>query len=369
MKLYATIRVLERLSSRALFLAAIIFMLALNYKSVSYAADNEEWVSFDWTYRYRNYYSAGASVYRYGILPYNTLYEAMGQVPGDQLTMKINSVNVTSITYSNSAYSWFNRTLSDYTSWSYCNVNYTDASGGTSMVSIYPDKSVVFDYGGGDFTFNFEPRIGYIGFDTSSPPYLGLTVEYAITVNVSVLKPPKPPLTDNEALNELVDQNENFRNEDRSNAEQAGSDASSFVNEMQSLESKWEILWLPIKFTSQVISVFSGGTSSANYVRAYGNVQGYTYDESSGFLVPVYGSPIQTYADIDVPGGASITFPAYTLPVLDLQIWDAYTFDLTTIKNDFPLLFNALYVVISILEVYWFIAFCRDKYQEVFGDE
>lgn len=365
MKLYATIRVLERLNSRALFLAAIILICAFNYKSVSYAADDDsdQWVTVTHSYTTSQYLKY-SYVYPFVYVPYDALLDALGQTPSSELTIRIDSITIDTLSGPSDIFTRYNNWT-----WETCQVDYTNGSGGSGTKTFYPNESYVIDYGGGEINFKFNPPAGFIQGTYIAGNTYGGYVDQKYTIVISVLKPPEPPLTDNEALNKIANQQEQFRNEDRDNAQQAGNDASSFVNEMQGLESKWEILWLPIKFTSQVISVFSGGTSSANYISAYGNVEGYSYDESTGFLVPVYGSPIQTVADIDVPGGASITFPAYTLPVLDLQIWDAYTFDLTSIKDDFPLLFDALYVVISILEVYWFIAFCRDKYHEVFGDE
>lgn len=143
------------------------------------------------------------------------------------------------------------------------------------------------------------------------------------------------------------------------------SDMSSMILEAKSLETKWDILWLPIKFTNQVINVFTGGTSSSTYNYMYGSVEGYTYDEETGFLIPVLGSykPLP----LDDAEHAYITWPEYTLPVLDVKLWDSYTYDLAQVKQDFPLLFNAIYVVTTILELYWIVAFLRDKYEEVFG--
>ena len=48
-------------------------------------------------------------------------------------------------------------------------------------------------------------------------------------------------------------------------------------------------------------------------------------------------------------------------------VWEPYTFDLAEVKEQFPLLFNGIYLVVSVLEAYWFIGFLHDKYEEVFG--
>lgn len=151
--------------------------------------------------------------------------------------------------------------------------------------------------------------------------------------------------------------------QDQDGASKAGEDAGALVEQAKDLENKWEILWYPIKFTNRVLEVFTGGTQSASYQNDYNMISGYTYDETSGCLIPV----IDKTRSARSSGGASITFPAYTLPVLDVQLWDSYTFDLSTVKDSFPVLFDAIYVVSTVLEIYWFVAFLRDKYEEVFG--
>lgn len=163
-------------------------------------------------------------------------------------------------------------------------------------------------------------------------------------------------------VSDIADQIEKDREEDRQDAEQGGEDATDLVKNLDSgIKSKWEILWYPIEFTTRVASVFGAGTASASYKHTYVNVVGYEYDEQSGYLVPILDrSRAQARA-----GGTVISFPAFSL--LGMQIWDAYDFDLSQLKSWFPELFNLLYVVISILEVYWFVSFLRSKYDEVFG--
>lgn len=151
--------------------------------------------------------------------------------------------------------------------------------------------------------------------------------------------------------------------QDQQGATSAADQAGSFITQAKDLENKWEILWYPITFSNNVLSVFTGGTQSAAYQDSYGMVAGYEYDEETGFLKPI----IDRTRSVRSNGGTTITFPAFTLPVLDVQLWDSYEFDLSTIKDGFPMLFNTLYVVETILEVYWFVGFLRDKYEEVFG--
>lgn len=165
------------------------------------------------------------------------------------------------------------------------------------------------------------------------------------------------------SLDDIKDELEDQRYEDRDDAEKAGSDSKSFVEDALDLENKWEILWFPIKFTNQILEVFTGGTSAAAYQDHYGTIVGYTYNDETGYVEPI----IDKTRAVARAGGTVITFPEFTLPVLDVKLWDSYDFDLSTIKDSFPLVFDSIYVAGSILEVYWFVGFLRDKYEEVFG--
>lgn len=163
-------------------------------------------------------------------------------------------------------------------------------------------------------------------------------------------------------LQDIQDTIEDQRDEDRDDAGKAGDDASGLVTDLDSgIKSKWEILWYPIKFTQQVLQVFTGGTASAYYQDQYGYVSGYTYNDETGCLDPV----IDKSRASPRSGGSVITWPAFD--IMGMQVWDSYDFDLAQIKSYFPALFDALYVGVSILELYWFVGFLRDKYEEVFG--
>lgn len=166
---------------------------------------------------------------------------------------------------------------------------------------------------------------------------------------------------------QIADQQEQYRDEDRQDATTAGNDVAGAATELDDLKSKWEILWYPIEFTNDIMAAFSGSDNS-RYRSRYAGVVGYSYDDSSGFLVPVYSTSTMAEGDIpESPGGTVITFPSYTLPVLNVKLWDSYSYDLSQITEQYPVLFNAIYVIITILEVYWFVGFLRDKYEEVFG--
>lgn len=169
------------------------------------------------------------------------------------------------------------------------------------------------------------------------------------------------------SVDELKDQQKKYHDEEVNNANAMNEQFNGFVNKAESdIKSKWKILWYPIEFTQSLLTVFGGGTQTQAYANKYMFVEGYEYNEETGCLDPIinYSRAINPR---DGSGGAKITFPSYTLPVLNVKLWDSYTFDISSIKEDFPLLFNSLYIAIGILEIYWFVAFLRDKYDDVFG--
>lgn len=166
-----------------------------------------------------------------------------------------------------------------------------------------------------------------------------------------------------DSVDKVNDTLQNQFDQEQEKGDQASSDAQGAVDTLTNdIRSKWEILWYPITFTGNLLDVFVNGTSGAStYSARYANVVGYSYDSDTGMLLPV-----RSYTR-DVSSGSSITFPAYTLPVLDVQLWDSYTFDLSFLRDDFPELFAFSDTVITAIEVLWLIAFLRDKYLEVFA--
>lgn len=168
-------------------------------------------------------------------------------------------------------------------------------------------------------------------------------------------------------IQDQIDQNQQFRDEDRQDATTAGSDVTGAATDLNNIKSKWEILWYPIEFSNTVLGAFTGGSSNARYRSYYGNITGYTYDNDTGYLVPVYAPATRSGDYPESPGGTVITFPSYTLPVLNVKLWDSFSYDISTLKTQFPVVFNGIYVVVTVLEVYWFVGFLRDKYEEVFG--
>lgn len=168
-----------------------------------------------------------------------------------------------------------------------------------------------------------------------------------------------------DAIRDGNQQQLDWRNEDKENATATQDTITNFANSTEStVKSKWAILFYPIEFTTRILGAFNGGTSSASYVENYGFVDGYTYNEETGGLEPIYNYNKPVLLNND---SVTITFPAFILPVLDLKLWDSYSFDLSVLKDNFPVLFNALYTVEGIIEIYLFVGFLQNKYDDVFG--
>lgn len=163
----------------------------------------------------------------------------------------------------------------------------------------------------------------------------------------------------------IAQQQQDYHDQDKNDATSAGSEMQGMAGELETVKSKWEILWYPIEFTNRVMGAFQG-SSSARYASAYADVSGYRYNEDSGLLEPIVLN-IRSSAVARANSGTMIHIPAYTLPVLDVQVWEGADYDLSTLKEQFPDAFNLLYVVVTVLEVMWFVSFLRDKYEEVFG--
>lgn len=168
-------------------------------------------------------------------------------------------------------------------------------------------------------------------------------------------------------LQDQLDQDKEYHDQDKNDATTAGNDVTGAATDLNNIKSKWEILWYPIEFSNTVLGAFTGGSSNARYRSYYGNITGYTYDNDTGYLVPVYAPATRSGDYPESPGGTVITFPSYTLPVLNVKLWESFRYDISTLKTQFPVVFNGIYVVVTILEVYWFVGFLRDKYEEVFG--
>lgn len=141
--------------------------------------------------------------------------------------------------------------------------------------------------------------------------------------------------------------------------------ATQTVDEVR---TKWDALLVPLDFTKQIFEVFSGGTQSAAYTDAYSDVLGYKYNTDTGGLEPIRRRYRQ-----EVPravSGTIITFPSFTLNVPGvgaLKLWDEYSFDLAMIKQGFPVIFDAIYLISGVLMIYWVISFLIHYFEDIIG--
>lgn len=139
------------------------------------------------------------------------------------------------------------------------------------------------------------------------------------------------------------------------------------TQEVESVKSKWDALLVPLDFTKQIFEVFSGGTESSAYTEAYANVLGYKYDSDTGDLVPILRKYKQSVPK--AVNGTVLTFPSFSLfvpGVGSLKLWDEYAFDIATIKEGFPVIFDATYLVSGVLMIYWVIAYLIDYFNDIF---
>ncbi len=77
---------------------------------------------------------------------------------------------------------------------------------------------------------------------------------------------------------------------------------------------------------------------------------------------------VGNFADaIASDGSTGLTFPSFSL--MGYQIWPAYTFDLSFVKENFPLLYNSLHIVSGILIVIGFVRYLWRKWALLVGDD
>lgn len=167
-------------------------------------------------------------------------------------------------------------------------------------------------------------------------------------------------------LDEQSKQDKEFREEDLEGASSAGDAMGTFASDLESgIYNQWKILWFPIEFTESVLSAFQG-SSGSTYSLRYDGITGYTYDSESGTLQPVYSKSRGMPGIPSVSRGTVLTFPEYTLPGLNIKLWDSYQYDLTILTVDYPLIFDSLYVLCCVIESVWFVEFLHRKFMEVF---
>ena len=263
-------------------------------------------------------------------------------VAGDTIVFTLESVNIAepSVISGDPKFTDLTTGITDHVlSLSYVPVG---SSSPTSFNITAGDK-VTIPYGGGNISISSQGTWvgrGEVSYTSrliaNTPFYTYAGAKWSTTTRFTFTNVRKV-LSDNDALNQIndktqehIDQDKQYHDEDIAKGEESGSDASKMVTDLtDQVKTKWEILFYPIEFTKKFLSLFTG---------------------SSG-------------------GATSITFPAFSLTVdgSSYQVWEEYTYDLSSLKSQFSVLFTGLHMIVGVLEVGWFIKYLYRKYDEVFG--
>lgn len=104
---------------------------------------------------------------------------------------------------------------------------------------------------------------------------------------------------------------------------------------------------------------------------------GSSVTDSSGQLTgtlsawEIFTMPFQLVKDfaqaISSDGNTGFTFPSFSM--MGYEIWPSYTFDLNTIKSNFPVLYNGVHLVSGTIVVSGFIHYCWRKWSILMGDD
>jgi hypothetical protein len=85
----------------------------------------------------------------------------------------------------------------------------------------------------------------------------------------------------------------------------------------------------------------------------------------------IFTMPFQLVKDfvqaISSDGNTGFTFPSFSM--MGYEIWPSYTFDLNTIKSNFPVLYNGVHLVSGTIVVSGFIHYCWRKWSILMGDD
>lgn len=273
------------------------------------------------------------------VLDQSAVLDVFNASPGD--TIKFKYKLTSSGAYSISGSPSFSTNVSGNVT-SAATISYTPVGASSATtIDVYPDEEIVLLYGGGSISFDKTLTIGRTPYTQRIP--FGTVIWYTYpgaswkTDFTYTIYDQKKVLSDNEALNDIndkmqeqIDQDKQFHDEENQKGEESGSDASQMVQNLtDQVKSKWEILFYPIEFTKKFLALFT--SSSA--------------------------------------GSTSLTFPAFSLEVqgTTYQVWDAYTYDLSSLKSQFSILFTGLHMIVGVLEVTWFIKYLYSKYDSIFG--
>lgn len=119
-------------------------------------------------------------------------------------------------------------------------------------------------------------------------------------------------------------ENERYEKEQET-IDQATSSATEGISSVTETLSSWEIFTMPVTVTKDFVTAITSSSSS------------------------------------------SFTFPSFSL--MGHTLWPSYSFDLTTVAEMFPLLYNSLHLISGILVVLWFLRYLWRKWALITGDD
>lgn len=125
--------------------------------------------------------------------------------------------------------------------------------------------------------------------------------------------------------NPVVDEMRKEHQEEINSANNASSSATSGVTQVTGVLSSWEIFTMPFTLLKDLYNGLTGD------------------------------------------GSTTITFPSYS--IMGYQIWDSYSFDLTYISTNFPIITDSLHILTGILVVGWFVHYLHRKWATIVGDD
>lgn len=173
--------------------------------------------------------------------------------------------------------------------------------------------------------FNGSVEVSKSGLGGSVAPEL--RIRYAINWDITIRKAPPGYTSSSVSVSDtvLTDTIKQQHQEEVDTANKASNDVTSGVGQVTGLLSSWEIFTMPVKVTNDLVTAISS------------------------------------------EGSTGLTFPSVT--IMGHQLWPSYTFDLQTIADQFPLLYNSLHVISGIILVSWFIHYLWRKWHIITGDD
>lgn len=279
--LYARIRNL-----RIWFFAALVLIGAFDYDFVSYAKENSFTSTMTQTLSSIAAPNSISFYPKFGSPPFWTSGGPEFTFRVDSFTLNGTSLSGMYISYYNSDDKWISKVACDV------GVKYT-------ISDINMSKGITFT------TISSRYSAG----------------NYTLVVNATDFV----SLSDNEALNEIVDQNEKFHEEEKTEATNAGNDLGSTLDDVTGTLTKVEILKLPWTMLSDLLTAISSD------------------------------------------GEKTLTFPSFQL--MGQTLWPSYTFSLADLDSQFSVLFESVRLVSGVMLCVAFGNYIRSFFTKIFGKE